>query len=231
MELINYIIIDDEPIAHRIIEGYCANFSFLNKAGNFYNGFEALEFLRTSRVDLLFLDMNMPKLTGFELVKSLSKPPKVIVTSAHQEFALQGYELEVSDYLLKPFSLERFVKAINKITSQKGIESASVMSSEPARIFLKSDKKHIQVELEKIGYVEALGNYCKVFHQDGMIICPDKISDLEAKLGKDLFIRVHKSYLVNAGKILSIEGNRIRIGDQEIPIGQTYKAEINRLLK
>lgn len=230
MDLINYIIVDDEPIAHRIIEGYCSNFSFLNKSGNFYNGFEALEFLRKRNVDLLFLDMNMPKLTGFELIKSLSKPPKVIVTSAHQEFALQGYELEVSDYLLKPFSLERFVKSINKITSEAVPESQNIIPSEPARIFLKSDKKYIQVELEKIKYVEALGNYCKVYHQDGMIICPDKISDLEAKLGKDHFMRVHKSYLINTGKILSIEGNRIRIGDKEIPIGQTYKAELNRLL-
>lgn len=231
MELINYIIIDDEPIAHRIIESYCANFSFLNKSGNFYNGFDALEFLRNSRVDLLFLDMNMPKLTGFELIQSLSKPPKVIVTSAHQEFALKGYELEISDYLLKPFSLERFVKAINKITSQRGTEPANIPPSEPIRIFLKSDKKHIQVELEKIKYVEALGNYCKVFHEDGMIICPDKISELELKLGKDQFMRVHKSYLINTGKILSVEGNRIRIGDMEIPIGQTYKAEVARLLK
>lgn len=230
MDLINYIIVDDEPIAHRIIEGYCANFSFLNKSGNFYNGFEALEFLRKRTVDLLFLDMNMPKLTGFELIKSLSKPPKVIVTSAHQEFALQGYELEVSDYLLKPFSLERFIKAINKITSGAVVESKNINPSEPARIFLKSDKKYIQLELEKIKYVEALGNYCKVYHQDGMIICPDKISDLETKLGKDHFMRVHKSYLINTGKILSIEGNRIRIGDKEIPIGQTYKAELNKLL-
>ena len=231
MDLINYIIIDDEPIAHRIIEGYCANFTYLNKSGNFFNGFEALEFLRKNKVDLLFLDINMPKLTGFELIKSLSKPPKVIVTSAHQEFALQGYELEVSDYLLKPFGLERFVKAINKITSKETPDYPSFINSEPARIFLKSDKKYIQVELEKIKYVEALGNYCKVFHQDGMIICPEKISDLESKLGKDHFMRVHKSYLINTGKIGSIEGNCIKIGDKDIPVGQTYKSDIFRLLK
>ena len=231
MDLINYIIIDDEPIAHRIIEGYCANFTYLNKSGNFFNGFEALEFLRKNKVDLLFLDINMPKLTGFELIKSLSKPPKVIVTSAHQEFALQGYELEVSDYLLKPFGLERFVKSINKITSKETPDYPSFINSEPARIFLKSDKKYIQVELEKIKYVEALGNYCKVFHQDGMIICPEKISDLESKLGKDHFMRVHKSYLINTGKIGSIEGNCIKIGDKDIPVGQTYKSDIFRLLK
>ncbi|RIW12892.1 DNA-binding response regulator [Algoriphagus lacus] len=230
MEVINYIIIDDEPIAHRIIEGYCSNFSFLKKAGSFYNGFEALEFLRITTVDLLFLDMNMPKLTGFEMIKSLTNPPKVIVTSAHQEFALQGYELDISDYLLKPFSLERFVKAINKITAKGEPGSKNAPVQEPSRIFLKTDKKYVQVELEKINYVEALGNYCKVFHQEGMIICPEKISDMETKLGKDYFMRVHKSYLINFNKVLSIEGNQIRIGDQEIPIGQTYKTAVAKLL-
>lgn len=230
MEVISYIILDDEPIAHRIIEGYCFNFSYLKKAGNFYNGFEALEFLRKTTVDLIFLDINMPKLSGFELIKSLTNPPKVIVTSAHQEFAIQGYELDISDYLLKPFSLERFVKALQKITPKEVPGTLKSPWVEPNRIFLKTDKKYIQIELDKIDYIEALGNYCKVFHQEGMIICPEKISDLETKLGRDLFLRVHKSYLVNAGKILSIEGNRIKIKDKEIPIGQTYKSEIAKLL-
>jgi DNA-binding LytR/AlgR family response regulator len=202
----------------------------MKKCGNFYNGFEALEFLRTAQVDLIFLDVNMPILSGFELLKSLAKSPKVIVTSAYQEFALQGYELEVSDYLLKPFSLERFVKAVNKIRSQDSAQSINLATSEQDRIFLKSDKKYIQIETNRILYVEALGNYCKVYHLDGMIICPDKISDLEMKLGKDHFLRVHKSYLVNTGRILSVEGNRLLIRDKEIPIGQTYKGEVNRLL-
>ena len=228
MELITYVILDDEPIAHRIIEGYCENFSFLQKAGNFYNGFEALEFFRSSKADLIFLDINMPKLTGFELLKSLPNPPKVIVTSAHQEFALEGYELDITDYLLKPFSLDRFIKAINKVTTSKTAEQKSEL--EPERIFLKSDKKHVQIELDKIFYVEALGNYCKVFHSGGMLICPDKISELEEKLGKGKFLRVHKSYLINFSKIQSIEGNRIKINGNEIPIGQTFKAELSKLL-
>lgn len=228
MELITYVILDDEPIAHRIIEGYCGNFSFLQKAGNFYNGFEALDFFRSSKADLIFLDINMPKLTGFELLKSLQNPPKVIVTSAHQEFALEGYELDVADYLLKPFSLDRFIKAINKVTASRFPEPK--IEQGPARIFLKSDKKHIQIELEKIYYVEALGNYCKVFHQEGMVICPEKISELEEKLGKGKFLRVHKSFLVNFPKIQSIEGNRVKLDGHEIPIGQTYKAELNKLL-
>ncbi|UZD24349.1 LytR/AlgR family response regulator transcription factor [Algoriphagus halophytocola] len=228
MVQVTYVILDDEPIAHRIIEGYCENFSFLAKAGNFYNGFEALEFFRSNQVDLIFLDINMPKLTGFELLKALPNPPKVIVTSAHQEFALEGYELEISDYLLKPFSLDRFIKAINKVTSSN--TPASKKEDEPERIFLKSDKKHVQLKMQEILYVEALGNYCKVFHSGGMIICPEKISDLEEKLAQGEFLRVHKSYLVNSSKIQTIEGNRIKIEDYEIPVGQTYKAELNKLL-
>jgi len=228
MELITYVILDDEPIAHRIIEGYCENFSFMQKTGNFYNGFEALEFFRSSKADLIFLDINMPKLNGFELLKSLPNPPHVIVTSAHQEFALEGYELDITDYLLKPFSLDRFIKAINKVTTSKTAEQKSEL--EPERIFLKSDKKYVQIELDKIFYVEALGNYCKVFHSGGMLICPEKISELEEKLGKGKFLRVHKSYLINFSKIQSIEGNRIKIDGNEIPIGQTFKAELSKLL-
>lgn len=228
MELISYVILDDEPIAHRIIEGYCGNFSFLQKEGNFYNGFEALEFFRSSKADLIFLDINMPKLTGFELLKSLQNPPKVIVTSAHQEFALEGYELDITDYLLKPFSLDRFIKAIYKVSSSNA--PVYKKEDESERIFLKSNKKHVQLELQEILYVEALGNYCKVFHSGGMLICPEKISELEEKLGKGKFLRVHKSYLVNFSKIQSIEGNRIKIDRNEIPVGQTYKGELNKFL-
>ncbi|RAI92108.1 LytR/AlgR family response regulator transcription factor [Algoriphagus yeomjeoni] len=230
MELINYVILDDEPIAHRIIENYCENFSFLTKVGNFYNGFEALEFFRKEKADLIFLDINMPKLTGFEMLKSISDPPKVIVTSAHQEFALEGYELDITDYLLKPFGLDRFIKAINKLRiSQEQTNEHSAVDY-PGKIFLKSDKKYVQLELKDIFYVEALGNYTKVFHSGGMLICPDKISDLEAKLPSPGFIRVHKSYLINRDRIEFVEGNQIRISGVMIPIGQTYKASLQRYL-
>ncbi|SDC64477.1 two component transcriptional regulator, LytTR family [Algoriphagus faecimaris] len=230
MELINYVILDDEPIAHRIIEGYCENFSFLNKVGNFYNGFEALEFFRKGKADLIFLDINMPKLTGFEMLKSISDPPKVIVTSAHQEFAVEGYELDITDYLLKPFGLDRFIKAINKLRvgERKTNEHSDV--EYPGRIFLKSDKKYVQLELNDIFYVQALGNYTKVFHSQGMLICPDKISDLEAKLPSPGFIRVHKSYLINRDRIEFVEGNQIKVAEVMIPIGQTYKTRLQGFL-
>lgn len=226
MELINYVILDDEPIAHRVIEGYCENFSFLKKRGNFYNGFEALEFFRTEKADLIFLDINMPKLTGFEMLKSISDPPKVIVTSAHQEFALEGYELDITDYLLKPFGLDRFIKAINRLRIIQVQDKDQLTEDYPSKIFLKSDKKHVQLELNDIFYVQALGNYTKVFHSGGMLICPDKISDLEAKLPSPGFIRVHKSYLINRDRIEFVEGNQIKVAEVMIPIGQTYKANL-----
>ncbi|WP_100630049.1 LytR/AlgR family response regulator transcription factor [Algoriphagus formosus] len=226
MELINYVILDDEPIAHRIIESYSENFSFLNKVGNFYNGFEALEFFRKEKVDLIFLDINMPKLTGFEMLKSITDPPKVIVTSAYQEFALEGYELDITDYLLKPFGLDRFIKAINKLKVSQENMGTSIAEESSSRIFLKSDKKLVQLELQDIFYVEALGNYTKVFHTGGMLICPDKISDLEEKLVSPPFIRVHKSYLINRDQIEFVEGNQVSISGTKLPIGQTYKANL-----
>ncbi|TDK47971.1 LytR/AlgR family response regulator transcription factor [Algoriphagus formosus] len=226
MELINYVILDDEPIAHRIIESYSENFSFLNKVGNFYNGFEALEFFRKEKVDLIFLDINMPKLTGFEMLKSITDPPKVIVTSAYQEFALEGYELDITDYLLKPFGLDRFIKAINKLKVSQENMGTSIAEESSSRIFLKSDKKLVQLELQDIFYVEALGNYTKVFHTGGMLICPDKISDLEEKLVSPPFIRVHRSYLINRDQIEFVEGNQVSISGTKLPIGQTYKVKL-----
>lgn len=226
MELIKYVIVDDEPIAHRIIEGYCENFRFLNKVGNFYNAFEAMEFFRKEKADLIFLDINMPKLTGFEFLKSISDPPKVIVTSAHQEFALEGYELDITDYLLKPFGLDRFIKAIQKLRAIEVPVQNQKAPEYPDRIFLKSDKKLVQLEMCDIFYVEALGNYTKVFHSAGMLICPDKISDLEGKLPSPNFVRIHKSYLINRDKIEFIEGNQISISGSKLPIGQTYKASL-----
>ncbi|MEH6537997.1 MAG: response regulator [Psychroserpens sp.] len=147
----HYLIIDDEPIAHRIIEKYCENLPHLEKKGNCYNAFEAMQFLNEHTIDLLFLDLNMPKLSGFDFLKTLSNPPKIIVTTAYKEFALEGYELNISDYLLKPFSFERFIKAINKtIDTNENKKSTPIVSTketvpDASSFFLKGDKKHHQI--------------------------------------------------------------------------------------
>lgn len=231
--MISYCIIDDEPIAHRIIEGYCAELPHLQKIGNAYNAFEASVIVTQKKVDLIFLDLNMPKMTGFEWLKTLAKPPKIIVTTAYKEYALEGYELDILDYLLKPFSFPRFLKAVNKVGETEkasALETSNSTSVENNRFFLKGDKKHHQIHTDAILFIEAYGNYVKVFFAEEMILSHEKISALEDLLPKGNFLRVHKSFLVAIDKIKRIQGNQIYLQDHKIPIGQTYRSRINHLL-
>ncbi len=227
--MIKYAIVDDEPIAHRIIEGYAKDLLQLEKAGNCYDAFEAITLLQKEKVDLLFLDINMPRFSGFDFLKSIPQPPKVIVTSAYKEYALEGYELDVCDYLLKPFSFERFIKAVNKVSIEaKAPEQAPSLPNQARQIFIKGDKKLHQIYFHEIIYVEAFGNYCKVILDDEVIVTLQKISDFEKKLPAD-FIRVHKSFIISKEKIRRIEGNRIYFKDHQVPIGQTYRSVVKKL--
>ena len=227
-----YCIIDDEPIAHRIIEGYCQNLPYLQKIGNCYNAFEAMELLNQTSVDLIFLDINMPKLSGFDLLKTMQKQPLTIVTSAHKEFALEGYELNISDYLLKPFSFARFLKAINKTIGIKvPKETPSLVEKNSTHFFLKGDKKIHQIHLEDVLFIEAYGNYTKIYLSEEMILSHEKISSLEKLLPATDFLRVHKSFIIATKKIKLIEGNRISIGEHLIPIGQTYKSNLMKRIQ
>lgn len=229
-----YCIIDDEPIAHRIIEGYCAELPHLQKVGNAYNAFEASKVVTQQKVDLVFLDINMPKMTGFEWLKTLAQPPKIIVTTAYKEYALEGYELDIVDYLLKPFSFARFLKAVNKIGETEKVTQTVVSNvadkTQNNRFFLKGDKKHHQISTDDILFIEAYGNYSKVFLAEEMIVSHEKISSFEELLPASDFLRVHKSFIVATHKIKLIEGNRITIGEHQVPIGQTYRSRINHLL-
>jgi len=226
-----YCIIDDEPIAHRIIEGYCENLTYLQKIGNCYDVFEAMQLMNTHAVDLIFLDINMPKLSGFDLLKTMQQFPKVIVTSAHKEFALEGYELNVSDYLLKPFSFERFIKAMNKVMDYQNQISTPSAEKKKASFFLKGDKKKHQIQTDDILFIEAYGNYTKVFLAEEMIISHEKISSLEELLPASDFLRVHKSFIIATNKIKMIEGNRITISGHFVPIGQTYKHNLKQFFR
>ncbi len=231
--MIRYIIVDDEPIAHRIIESFANDFSHLKLLHNCYSAMEAMEFLHTNEVELLFLDINMPKITGLEFVKMLRMPPKVIITSAYEEYALEGYELNVTDYLLKPFSFERFAKAIQKVTigeSNKKEIQVSASATRTERIFVKGDKKHHQIALDELLFVESVGSYCKVVLQNESLITHEKISNFERILPVDQFIRCHKSFIVSKTHIKTIEGNRILLDAHQIPIGQTYKTGVRNLL-
>ena len=231
--MMKYIIVDDEPLAHDVIESFCELLPHLSLEKHCYNAMEAMQYLNNNTVDFMFLDINMPKLTGFDFLRTLTNPPKIIVTTAYKEFALEGYELNVSDYILKPFSFDRLVKAINKAISQVPKNTNTAISSDTnqvtSRLFLKGDKKYHQIHLNDILYIEAYGNYSKVYLKDEMIVSHEKISHFEELLSTSNFLRVHKSFIVAIDKIKFIEGNRILINEYKVPIGQTYKSNINKL--
>ncbi|MEH0157270.1 LytTR family DNA-binding domain-containing protein [Limibacter armeniacum] len=234
--MITYIIVDDEPLAHDLIEGFCDMLPHMSLKKHCYSAMEAMQFLNDNEVDLMFLDLNMPKLKGFDFLRTLTNPPKVIVTTAYQEYALEGYELNVVDYLLKPFRFERLVQAVNKATNTKQTQpkEEKVLPSTPmadpvSSFFVKGDKKHHQVFWEDILFIEAYGNYCKLHLKEEIILSHEKISYFESLLPEATFLRVHKSFIVSIPKINVIEGNRIMIGETEIPIGQTYKRIVNQL--
>mgnify|MGYP000377364825 CR=1 FL=1 len=232
-----YLIIDDEHIAHKIIMEYCEMLPHMKLQKNCYNALEAIEYLNTNTVDLIFLDLNMPKLKGFDFLKTLSSPPKVIVTTAYSEFALEGFELSVLDYLLKPYSLERFLKAVNKVTNvaktPKVITNAVQEESKntPKRIFLRQNKSYIQLEVDAIIYIEAARNYTKIVSKEDTIMIREKVSDILESLPDNDFIQVHKSFAIAIKYIKKIEGNRIHLNDHIIPIGKLFKANLNIILK
>lgn len=228
-----YLIIDDESVAHDIIKKYCDKLPNLQLMKHCYDAFEALDYLREKPVDLIFLDLNMPKLKGFEFLRTLPLAPKVIVTTAYTEYAVEGYELEIADYLLKPFSFERFLKAVNKaLHSEKNLTYALQPKdvNHSGSIFLRSDKKHVQVAICDILYIEAAGNYSKVVLADSNIMVREKLSDMLAMLPKDVFLQAHKSFVVAKSHIRVIEGNRILIADNTIPIGKLFKPNVQDLL-
>ena len=232
--MVRYLIIDDEHIAHDIIKNYCDMLPNMKLMKHCYDAIEALDYLRTNSIDLIFLDLNMPKLKGFDFLKTLPNKPKVIVTTAYKEYALEGYELEITDYLLKPFSFERFLKAVNKaihIKENNPVTAQPDQNTLSEHIFLSSNKKHFQVKISDILYIEAAGNYSKVVLKNDSILVRDKISSLLEKISTEKFIQVHKSFIVAIEHINSLEGNRILIGNNTIPIGKMYKSNIINLIK
>ncbi|MBW1298298.1 LytR/AlgR family response regulator transcription factor [Aquimarina litoralis] len=229
----NYLIVDDEPIAHTIIEDYAVSLNDLKLVGNCYNAIEAMNFLRKEKVDLIFLDIEMPKLKGLDFLRTLSHPPVVIITSAYSEFAVESYELEVCDYLLKPFSFERFLKAytkVVKIKEQSLSKSKTIAEATNTSIFLKGDKETHHIQLDKIKYLESYGSYVKLYVQAEMLLIHESISHFESILPTHQFIRVHRSFMINIYAIKSIMGNQIKLDDATVPIGQSYKAIVKKRL-
>jgi DNA-binding LytR/AlgR family response regulator len=232
--MIKYIIVDDETASHDNIKEYANNLSYLSFQKSCYNAFEALEYLNKHSVDLIFLDINMPKLTGLDFLKTLSNPPKIIITTAYKEFALEGYELNIEDYLLKPFNFSRFVKSVSKVSdalANKPISLQNLENTVDTKIFIKEDKKYYQIKLKDILFIEAYGNYVKVYMVDKMIVSHLTLTSFTHNLPESQFIRVHKSFIISIDKIELIEGNRIHLQNHKIPIGKMYKLNVNRLIK
>ncbi|MEM5565128.1 LytTR family DNA-binding domain-containing protein [Psychroserpens sp. AS72] len=232
--MIKYIIVDDETASHDNIKDYASNLTYLSFQKSCYNAFEALDYLNKHSIDLIFLDINMPKLSGLEFLKTLSNQPKIIITTAYEEFALEGYELNIDDYLLKPFNFSRFVKSVSKVSDALANKSISIQNSEnneDAKIFIKEDKKYYQIKLNDILFIEAYGNYVKINMVDRIIVSHQTLTSFTHNLPENQFIRVHKSFIISIDKIELIEGNRILIQDHKIPIGKMYKLNVNRLIK
>lgn len=226
--MIRYVIIDDEYIAHDIIKGYCDLLPNMTLLKSCYDALEAFEYL--NEADLIFLDLNMPRLKGFDFLKTLLNPPRVIVTSAYSEYALEGYEYNISDYLLKPFGFDRFLKAMNKTFGAPPVKGLPEHPQAKSRIFLQTQKKYIQVEFETVLYLESVGNYTKIVTLEEVITLREKVSVLLEMFPSNDFIQVHKSFAVALRHIKSIDGNRIFLGSQTIPIGKMYRNNILRWL-
>jgi two-component system, LytTR family, response regulator len=235
---INCIAIDDEPLALERIEKMIHQVPFLNLLKVFDNAIDALEFLKTGKVQLMFLDIQMDELTGIQMLNILKQKPEVIFTTAYDQFAIQGYELDVADYLLKPISFERFIKAVekvhDKIARQADENASSKEQGQPVQkseyFFVKSGFKLHKVRFDDILCVEGQGDYLKIITPKARIMTLQTFKGIEEILPANNFIRVHKSYIIAIDKIDSIEGNVIRITDLQIPVGESYKPGFQSML-
>ena len=225
---INCIVIEDEPLALKKINEFISQVDYLNLLEGFDNSVKAIGFLKNNSVDLIFLDIRMKKLTGIQFLESLKSKPKVIITSAYDEYALKGYELDVSDYLLKPFSFDRFLKSVEKVYNNLVTNN---IEQKPDYIFVKTEYRIEKIELKNILYIQGMKDYLQIFTIDKKIMTLQSFKNLVQVLPDREFVRVHNSYMVSISKIDSIERKRIKIGDSLIPISDSYKDDFYNLLQ
>jgi len=224
---LNCIIVDDEPIARKLLLEYIEEIDFLTLVGNAENPLKAIPLLKTNDIDLVFLDVNMPKMSGMEFLKSSTNLPMIIMATAYGEYALEGYEMAVVDYLVKPFSLERFIKACQKALELKVLRSKkeSQDKSESDYFYVKCNNKIERIVYDELLYIEAMANYITLYTVSGKLMVYLTIKGILKKLPNQNFIQVHKSVIVNADKIKSIEGNMLHIGDAKITISAGFHTE------
>ena len=231
------LIIDDEPLAQRVLERYVSAVDALQLVAVCNNAFEAMNILHRQPIDVMFLDIQMPELTGMAFLKTLTNPPAIILTTAYSEFALEGYEHGIADYLLKPIAFERFLKAVNRVIALRSPSAAIAATTPPPTpesdfLFLKSEKKIHKLPLREVRILEASGNHVKIFTADnGMLLATDTLSALEERLPPTQFLRVHKSFIVAVAHITAVSGNDIHLGKFIAPIGISYRQKAEDKLR
>lgn len=230
--MIRIAIVDDEPLAQEILQSYLQKLPDTELVGVCKNALEAFALLNKQTVDLLLLDINMPEISGLDFLKSLKHPPKVIFTTAYTEHALESYELNAIDYLVKPIAFDRFLRAIQKV--QQEIQPAPVSAATPSSeklLFVRSEGKWIRIDLRKLWFVEGLKDYVRLWTDDGRITVHSTMKNFEEQLKiYSNFVRVHKSHIINLEYITEVDGNAIQIKDQLIAIGSTYKDDVQKIL-
>ncbi len=230
--IINCITIDDEPLALEKLRDYIDKIQYLNLSASFDNGADSLDYLKNNAVDLIFLDIQMDDFTGIQLLEVLKERPKVILTTAYDQYALKGYELDISDYLLKPISFERFVKSVEKVYSilenenklkSELKESQMIVDKKSDFIFVKSDYKLQKVRFKDIMYIEGMKDYLRIVTPEKRLMVLQNFKRMEDILPDNKFVRVHKSYIISVEKIDSIGKKSLKVGEMNIPIGESYK--------
>jgi DNA-binding LytR/AlgR family response regulator len=228
MKKIKCLIVDDEPIARKIIRGYCQQLQFVEIAGECENAFEAITLVKAGGIDVIFLDINMPILDGLSFIKSLTNRPQVIFTTAYKDYAIDAFDLDVTDYLVKPFSFERFFKAIQKVVPDGDFGTTAGLTTDTETtdgMFLKMGKTIFRFTFQNILFCEAQQNYTRIVSKDHEVRIYQSLSQIEEQLPPQYFIRSHRSFIVNKNHISRIDGNRIFIGEHEIAIGPQSKDE------
>lgn len=233
MKKVKCLLVDDEPLAIALMEKHIAQVDFMEVAATCPNALKALEALKKTEVDLMFLDIRMPAINGMDFLKTLRNPPKVIITTAYREYALDSYDLDIVDYLLKPITFDRFFKAIERYlrNAEPIVQSIAPVSAETEHIFLKSGHRNIRIGVDDILFMESLKDYVKIYTPAGVITTKYKISDMENELSGKNFLRIHRSFIVNLKHITAFTAGDVEIGKTEIPIGESFKEHVMRVLR
>jgi len=226
MKKYNCIIVEDEPIAAEVLEDYIRQIPFLELKAVCSDAIYAMETLKKENIDLIFLDIHLPKLRGLDFLKTLKNPPSIIITSAYQEYALTGYELNVTDYLLKPIEFNRFLMAVNKVNRKENPESSNAHLADREHLFFNVSKKLVKVYLEDILYVESLREYIRITTKEKNILTKMQLGEIEGMLPVNSFIRIHRSFIVSKPKIEAFSPAKIEINGKTLPIGRNYKEQV-----